>query len=361
MTTRSIFQKTCPACMITLPLDATGCACGQEFDHDDTDATLSSEEIRLKAEELYENYLAARAEQAASAVMNAQAEFARDPASAQKSHRVANLIQEAEEARAALVAQSAHVAEMKKALPPAARTPRPMHTPAVPKKKAMPAKPVVAPSPTRVLAKAVKNAGTDNAITTSLVSRRAAKKAASAPAKARPAPAPVAAKPGIIPPPVQTKTPNPAFRQAQAVRAEKILRQAETAVAVKAVIKEELAVTPKSELKKNLSPAPVLRKPSLQLPKDVAVKADLKEETAVAPKPKLEPKKPPAPTPILTKSAPRLLGPDKKECPNCTASVENKLNRCRCGYEFPISETLMPALTMSDEERAEFAKLFSFP
>jgi hypothetical protein len=56
-----------------------------------------------------------------------------------------------------------------------------------------------------------------------------------------------------------------------------------------------------------------------------------------------------------------LLGGDKKECPNCTASVESKLNRCRCGYEFPTSETLMPALAMSEEERAEFAKLFSFP
>jgi hypothetical protein len=35
--------------------------------------------------------------------------------------------------------------------------------------------------------------------------------------------------------------------------------------------------------------------------------------------------------------------------------------RCRCGYEFPSSEQLIPALAMSDEERAEFAKLFNFP
>jgi hypothetical protein len=35
--------------------------------------------------------------------------------------------------------------------------------------------------------------------------------------------------------------------------------------------------------------------------------------------------------------------------------------RCRCGYEFPSSEHLIPALAMSDEERAEFAKLFSMP
>ncbi len=297
--------------MITLPLDARDCTCGHQFDHDDTDATLSSEEIRLKAEELYENYLAARAEQAASAVMAAQAEFARDPASSQKSQRVASAIQESEQARAALTAQSARVTEMRKALP----APRPIQVSAAAKKKVAPAKP--APSPAWSIAKTV-NAVTHTAVATSARAKRVARKAASVPAKTRPVPMPVAAKPEIVLPPVQTETPNPAFRQAQAAKAEKILRQAETAVAVKAVIKEE---------------------------------------TVVAPKP--EPKKIPPSAPILTKSAPRLLGSNKKECPNCTSSVDSKLNRCRCGYEFPTSETLMPALAMSEEERAEFAKLFN--
>jgi hypothetical protein len=353
-TTRSIFQKICPACMVTLALDARECNCGHQFDHDDNDASLSSEEIRLQAEELYENYLAARAEQASSAVMTAQSESAREPASAQKSQRVANLIQEAEAARAALTAQSARVAEMRRALPPAptpaprpvqapepprkrvvemkralppAPAPRPAHAPAAPKKKVAVAKPAVTPSPSRTATRVVSSANndTDNAITTSLLTRRAARKAAAASAKPGPAPAPVAAKPETILPPVQTRSPNPAFRQVQAARAEKILRQAETATAVKAVIKEETTVVPK-----------------------------------IAAVPRVVAKAPPA-APVLTKSAPRLLGGDKKECPNCTASVDNKINRCRCGFEFPTSETLMPALSMSEEERAEFAKLFSFP
>jgi hypothetical protein len=351
-TTRSIFQKICPACMVTLVLDARECSCGHQFDHDDNDASLSSEGIRLQAEELYENYLAARAEQASSAVMTAQSEFARDPASAQKSQHVANLIQEAEAARAALTAQSARVTEMKKALPPApaprpipvpaapkqkvvemkkplpsAPAPRPVHAPAAPTKKVTVAKPFVTPFPARAAAKAVNstNNDTDNAITTSLLTRRAARKAAAVSAKPRPAPAPVAAKPKTTLPPVQTRTPNPAFRQAQSARAEKILRQAETAAAVKAVIREETSVVPK-----------------------------------IAAAAKIEAKAPSA-APLMSKSAPRLLGGDKKECPNCTASVDNKINRCRCGFEFPTSETLMPALSMSEEERAEFAKLFSFP
>lgn len=338
--------------MVTLALDARECSCGHQFDHDDNDASLSSEEIRLQAEELYENYLAARAEQASSAVMTAQSEFARDPASAQKSQRVANLIQEAEAARAALTAQSARVAEMRKALPPApapraiqapeppktklaemkkalppAPVPRPAPATAAPKKKVTVAKPAITPSPARTATRvASSNNDTDNAITSSLLTRHAARKAASASAKARPAPAPVAAKPKTIQPPVQTRTPNPAFRQVQAARAEKILRQAETAAAVKAVIKEESAVVPK-----------------------------------MAAAPKMEVKAPAPAAPVLTKSAPRLLGGDKKECPNCTASVDSKINRCRCGFEFPTSETLMPALSMSEEERAEFAKLFNFP
>jgi hypothetical protein len=305
--------------MITLPLDARNCACGHEFDHDDTDVTLSSEEIRLKAEELYENYLAARAEQAASAVMAAQAEFARNPASMQKSQRVASAVQESEEARAALAAQSARVVEMKKALPPPASAPRPMQAPAAPKKEIASAKPVVVPLPARVTAKAA-NTATNTTSVTSFRAKRAVRKDILAMAKNTPTPRPVETRPETKPPPVvQSKTPNPAFRQAQAARAERILRKAETTVAVKEVIKEEIAVAPKVE--------PIL----------------------------------PPPVPVLTKSAPRLLGLDKKDCPNCTATVDIKLSHCRCGYEYPTSGALIPSLAISEDERAEFAKLFSSP
>jgi hypothetical protein len=125
-------------------------------------------------------------------------------------------------------------------------------------------------------------------------------------------------------PPVQTATPNTAFRQAQAAKAEKILHA------------------------KNTQPTPVV--------------STVKEETRMVPV--VEPK-PPQTTPVIAntaKAAPRLYAPrDKKECPSCTASVAIAAARCRCGYEFPSSEQLIPALAMSDEERAEFAKLFNIP
>lgn len=354
MTTRSIFQKICPACMAALPMDTAECACGHCFDHDDNTAALSSEAIRVQAEELYESYLAARAEQAAAAVMAAQAEYAGEPGSAGKSNRVAEAISEAEAARAALAAQSARVAEMKKALPPAP-APRPKLTAVAPKKKIAAVKPVATPSPVRATVRAANNSDTDNAITAYMLSRRAAKKAVAAPARNKPAPVPAAARPQAVPAPVQTRAPNPAFRRAQAARAEKILRQAETAVAVKAVIREEIAVAPKPRAART-PPAEVAAKPASPqpVPKLVAVKTKTREETAVVAAP------PPAsPPPVLTRSAPRLLGADKKECPNCTASVDTRLGRCRCGFEFPTSDHLMPSLAMSEEERAEFARLFS--
>lgn len=360
MTTRSIFQKICPACMAALPIDTGECACGHCFDHDDNTAALSSEAIRVQAEELYESYLAARAEQAATSVMAAQAEFAGEPGSVGKSNRVAEAIREAEAARAALAAQSARVAEMKKALPPAP-APRPKLTAVTPKKKIAAVKPVATPSPVRTTVRVANNSDTDNAITTYMLSRRAAKKAAAkataSPARNRPAPTLVPAKPQAIPAPVQTRAPNPAFRQAQAARAEKILRQAETTVAVKAVIREEIAVAPKPRVAKT-PPAEVATKPASPqpAPKPVTMKPKAREETAAAAAP-LSALPPPAP--VLTRSAPRLLGADKKECPNCTASVDTRLGRCRCGFEFPTSDHLMPSLAMSEEERAEFTRLFS--
>jgi hypothetical protein len=146
-------------------------------------------------------------------------------------------------------------------------------------------------------------------------------KVVAAASKKLPAAVTTSRKPDIAPP-AQSATPNPAFRQAQAAKAEKILRA------------------------KNAQSTPIVK--------------TVKEEVRMVPV--AEPK-PPQTTPFINaKTAPRLYAPrDKKECPNCTAPVAVAAVRCRCGYEFPSSEQLIPALAMSDEERAEFAKLFSFP
>ncbi len=335
--TRSIFQKVCPGCMANVPLDASDCSCGHQFDHDNTDSNLSSEEIRLRAEELYESYLAARAEQSTNAVKAIQAEFARDPANQDKSDRVAAAIQEMQAAETALAAQSARIAEMRKTLPPPRQvtSPKPAPLPLIPKKRAAAPKTAVTATPVRAARKPampVINVVNANPVRAKRAAKTAAHVIQSKPvvqAKPKkpevrqlpaPAQAPVAKKPDIVTAPIQTPTPNHAFRQAQAARAEKILRAAQ-------------ATKPAKPVEKNLAP--------------------------VMP-PVAQPKAPPM-VPAQGKTAPRMYGLNKKECPNCTASVASDANRCRCGYEFSTSEQLIPSLSMSDEERAEFAKLFNLP
>jgi len=335
--------------MATVPLDTRECSCGHHLDHDDTDTALTSEEIRLKAEELYENYLGARVEQAAKAVKTAQAEFAREPSNPGKSEQVASTIREVQIAKSALATQSAHIAAMKKDMLSTARpaAPNPVATPARKRVAALHAvatkpqaritrKPIpvltdvvaTAPTPVRPKHEAPKVA---TMVPAPVRPKLQAKVVATAPKKL-PMPVATSRKPDIAPavqsarkpeiaPPVQSATPNPAFRQAQAAKAEKILRA------------------------KITQPAPVAK----------AVKEEARMVPVAEPKPSQT-------TPITAKTAPRLYAPrDKKDCPNCTASVAIAAARCRCGYEFPSSEHLIPALAMSDEERAEFAKLFSMP
>lgn len=282
---------------------------------------MSSEEIRLKAEELYENYLAARADQAAQAVRTAQAQFASDPANPDKSDRVANAIREAREAQTALQAQSTRIAEMKKALRPAVATAVPVSAPALaahptpmasaPKKRHA-TKPVIMPTPVRATRKAITAVAT--------VTVTAAKRAANAPVQSTAPQNHAPAAPAKPVAPAQSAMPNKAFRKAQAAKAEKILRAAQAAKPAAEVTTEKLPEAPVVEIK--TPPSAV------------------------------------AATPV--KTAPRLYAaPDKKDCPNCTASVSLNASRCRCGYEFSSSEQHIPALTMSEEEREAFAKLFS--
>jgi len=333
VTSRSIFQKICPDCMNTLALDSHHCACGHQFDHDNNEADLSSEEIRLQAEELYENYLAARVEQSTAAIQAAEAEHNRDPENMQKAFRVTDLINESEDARRALAAQSARVAEIKKSLAQTAPVAAPVLATKAAPERTIPAPIPEArkPSPVRAVPRVAaapvnpKPNGTpvDHGKRTARPSVWVSTNNTTAAPKQ-----PVPAKPIMTSaqePVQQSRTSSAAFRQAQAAKAEQILRKSATNTAVHAVIKEE----------------------TIAQSKTVAT-------------PKKEPETM-APQPLLARSAPRLIGAEKKDCPNCTASVDNHIERCRCGYEFSKNEIFMPSLSMSDEERAEFVKLFNFP
>ena len=321
---------------MTLPTDAKQCTCGFDFDQGNASEAPSSEEIRLDAEELYETYLTARAQQATAAVRDVQRDFARDPANKRKAVLVAQAIEAACAAKEALAAQSAHIAQLKKsqkiATPPAipirtATAPVPVTLTANKKIENQPtmAKKHTATnvSPLRVQhktsAKTTPTAAAANTqrvanIATAIIAKQ--NQPASAlqkPTAVAPTPTPVT----VLPP--QTVQPNAAFRQAQAAKAERIVRE-------------------------NATPA-------------VSMATPAKKE--IAPKVLANEVKLPATVPAMAKTTPRLYVPtDKKECPNCTSSIAINTARCRCGYEFASSE-LLPSLSMSEEERSEFAKLFS--
>ncbi|MHB8623326.1 MAG: hypothetical protein ACYC9J_11455 [Sulfuricaulis sp.] len=318
MTTRSIFQKVCPSCMTSVTLDLRQCSCGYQFDHDDTDANLSSEEIRLKAEQLYESYLTARAEQAASAAKAAQAAFAADPSDPDKSERVADTIGEAQTAAAALNAQHARIAEMRKTMQTAAAPLKPATAIASPKRRTAARKSAAVES-TRFARKTTTAAEFSDTARANRIAK--AKIVAQAVEKNLPATvaAPVRKKPEVAQP-LQTAAPNPAFRQVQAAKAEKIVR---TVRDIKSPPQSKKEFTPVLPITKKVI-SPVIT------------------------------------VPVNTKSAPHLYKEEKKkDCPNCTSSVDISAASCRCGFEFPASEQLIPPLAMSDEDRAEFAKLFS--
>ena len=264
--------------MATVPLDTRECSCGQHFDHDDADTALTSEEIRLKAEELYENYLGARVEQATKAAKTAQAEFARDPSNPDKSDHVASAIREVQMAESTLATQSARVAEMKKALLPATRPPAPAPVAAPVKKRTATLKPAAIKPPAQVARNAVPNVTKSTVVAPVPTRAKHQDKTAQVASKRTSTPPPAPRKPDNAPP-AQTATPNTAFRQAQAAKAEKILRSKNTQpTAVAKAVKEEARMVPVAE------------------------------------------PKPPQTTPITAKTAPRLYTPrDKKECPSCTA------------------------------------------
>ena len=310
--------------MATLATNVNECACGFSFEQED--AQPSSIEIRIKAEELYESYLVARAEQAVEAVKTAQTEYTRDLNNPTRSKNIARSLNESRTAEANLTAQRAHIVELRKLIEviPAVKAPAPMAPPMLVATKPAAMKPVqtvwrsaapatLAPKPEKPRPEKTARAR---------VVARAPKTDIHVPAPARQAAVPVVAAAVVVQPPAPvvpkpSAVPDKAFREAQAAKAAKVMRASQP----------EMKTRP-------LPPAePVME---------------------AAPAPTAAPAKPaPARKPMLLRSA------TDKECPNCTATVSGNSERCRCGYEFAPGGSLIPGLTMTEEERAAFARIFA--
>lgn len=114
-TMANIFLKSCPECANRIAVGANACSCGYMFESGEIKDLLTVE-ARARDEQLYEEYLRARAQQAHEAARLATELAERDPQDPEKA-RIAALERLAvEQAEAELAAQAARVAAMTKAL-----------------------------------------------------------------------------------------------------------------------------------------------------------------------------------------------------------------------------------------------------
>lgn len=291
----SIYQKACPGCAASVSIGATRCVCGHNFETDDN--SLSPLEATLRDEELYEGYLAARAEQARQAVRDAAEALTQEPGNAELvsvaalAREVANSIEsDLAEQRNKITAIKDKLRSMEPLVPifPSAPTTAP-----VVRKQAESHLPPLTPS-----------------------------------APAQPAPTAAASvTAGVIektlPVTVSAKSaPVSSWRATTTQKAAGVLAALKNAKAREAVAraqqtKETVVVEPPSP------PAPAST--SVSIPPS----AFRKEQAAKAEK-------------IMESHKPA----DGKECPNCTSSVPTNTTRCRCGFAFVSDGTELPSLTL---------------
>ncbi len=281
--TLSIFQKVCPSCAAHIAVDAANCACGHEFETAGGNNSASADEQALRDEELYENYLAARAGQAAEAARAAAEWLAAEPDNSDRAN-AAQLAQEvASSLEADLNEQRTKINAMRRALGP-----RLMSAP--------PAKPAAAaPKPAKQAA-AKPAAPTQPAAKPPVGAARTALKPAAIPAK--PAPMPAAAAVSAAPAlPSMSST----HKAAAALDAIKRAKAQETVAA---------------------TPAPTV---TAIPPDSFRAEQAARASRAIAEQPKAA---------------------TSKDCPNCTAAVPLATTRCRCGYTFVSGTNDLPTLTL---------------
>ena len=284
--TSSIFRKPCPACAASVSNDTARCDCGHDFES--SAHTLSELESILRDEELYEGYLAARADQARQAVRTADEKWANDrtnqdlASAAALAREVANSIESDltdqrnklvgirntmhEKGLDATPGLLAHSTVAEKQVPP-----RPTNSPATAMMRPKLANRVTPKAPTWTAAVTQKAA----AVLTTLKN-----------AKAR-----------------------------------ETVARAQQNAAVDHAIKQKVV--------KNPSPSqPEIA--AVSTPRTAAPTAFRKEQAERAEK--------------ITQQLSRAT--DSKDCPNCTSSVPAGTTRCRCGFTFEMNGRELPSLTL---------------
>jgi len=295
----SIFQKPCPGCASSVATSAVRCDCGHIFES--AANSLSPLETTLRDEELYEGYLAARAEQARQAACTAEEALADDTSNAELVAASALAREVAKSIENDLAEQQNKIAAIRKAL-----------------RALEPAAPVVPPAATKPSTVTKKSASHRPPVTAS--------------APARPAPAanvsPVQPDLKKTPPVAAPAKPVPVsvWHATTTQKAAGVLAALKNAKAREAVVRAQqakAAAEAAAEAEKTSASAAVNTHgatPPSAFRMEQASRADKIME------------------------ARKTI--DGKECPNCTSSVPVNTTRCRCGFAFVSGSTELPSLTL---------------
>jgi hypothetical protein len=301
----SIFQKPCPACATSVSVSAARCHCGHLFESSAN--CLSPEEAALRDEELYEGYLAARAEQSQQAARTAEQALSEDASNPEKISAAALAREVAKAVENDLAEQQSKIAAMQSAL--RAKEPVP-HAP-------------VGPSATTVLPAV---AVTEKAAPAWPTLKSPAPKRPARSATTIPTPGPVA-NPTSVSAPAKTAS-APVWKASITQKAAGVLAALKNAKARETVTRSQQAIAAAAHAKQAAAhvpppqPAPVAASavPSPEFRKEQSSRAEKIMEAR--------------------QSA------DAKDCPNCTSSVPLTTTRCRCGFAFVSGGTELPSLTL---------------
>jgi hypothetical protein len=303
----SIFQKPCPACAASVSVGAARCHCGHQFESSAN--CLSPEEAALRDEELYEGYLAARADQSQQAARTAEQALAEDASNPEMISAAALAREVAKSIENDLAEQRSKIAVMQSAL--RAREPVP-HAP-------------VGPSPTTELPAVAVT--TEKAAPTWPAVRSPAPERPARSANTIPTPGRVA-NPASVSAPAKTAS-APVWKASTTQKAADVLAALKNAKARETVTRSQQAIAAAAHAKQTSAPHVPPPQPAPVTASAVPSSEFRKEQASRAEK-------------IMEARQPA----DAKDCPNCTSSVPITTTRCRCGFAFVSGGTELPSLTL---------------
>lgn len=323
----SIFQQLCPACATSIPINSTRCECGH-----DLGGQGSPLETTLRDEELYESYLAARAEQAQESVQAAARALTED----QGNDDLASALTLSKEVAASieedLAQQRDKIQKLREMIPPPTLvamasptdTTRTVSTPvqATPKKKVETRieKLDVSAPPTEIGTQPISEtpalsdfeSKSDIPDRSPVFLNNAASLASTANSTERASP-------------VMLTTPSSMLHKAStalsALKQAKAREGAQQLAALRAQIARQKKID--QEKAEQEAAAEALAHSSFTPPTAFRDEQAARAERAMQD---------------------HIL--NSKECPNCTSRLSLNVTRCQCGYAFPNGSTELPTLTL---------------